>query len=147
MNDDKWWLVVQAIKKPNESGLIPFGVAKSYKNNYSKIKKVVWRWFRLHLDRKDLSSRDKLILYALCERYSAKTFSSHDSLSYISKMLGMNRHTISKGLQHMMDVGLIWCAIDSDKKVLRSLKAGVQHKHFLFVGLGFMLGESREEIL
>jgi hypothetical protein len=59
-------------------------------------------------------------------------------------MIGMNRKTVSKGIQNLMDLDIIWCAIDGEKKVLRSLKAGVQHKHFLFVGLGVMLEESQE---
>jgi len=46
----------------------------------------------------------------------------------------------------LMDSNIIWCAIDGENKVLRKLKRGVQHKHFLFVGLGVMLErESQEE--
>ena len=80
-----------------------------------------------------------------CERYSAQDYSSHDAVSYLALMIGMHRHTVSKGIQNLMDEKIIiWCAIDGERKVLRSLKAGVQHKHFLFVGLGVMLEESHE---
>ena len=143
MNKQKWWLVIEAIEKPEKSGLIKFGVAMKYKS-YSKLKKVVWKWYKKQLGRTDLKSREKLVLYALCERYSAQDYSSHDAVSYLALMIGMHRHTVSKGIQNLMDLDIIWCAIDGEKKVLRSLKRGVQHKHFLFVGLGVMLEESQE---
>ena len=143
MNKQKWWLVIEAIEKPEKSGLIKFGVAMKYKS-YSKLKKVVWKWYKKQLGRTDIKSREKLVLYALCERYSAQDYSSHDAVSYLALMIGMHRHTVSKGIQNLMDLDIIWCAIDGEKKVLRSLKGGVQHKHFLFVGLGVMLEESQE---
>ena len=143
MNKQKWWLVIEAIEKPEKSGLIKFGVAMKYKS-YSKLKKVVWKWYKKQLGRTDIKSREKLVLYALCERYSAQDYSSHDAVSYLALMIGMHRHTVSKGIQNLMDLDIIWCAIDGEKKVLRSLKRGVQHKHFLFVGLGVMLEESQE---
>jgi Fe2+ or Zn2+ uptake regulation protein len=61
-------------------------------------------------------------------------------------MLGVSRQTVSKSLSLLMDSNIIWCAVDGEKKVLRKLKRGVQHKHFLFVGLGVMLErESQDE--
>ena len=143
MNKQKWWLVIEAIEKPEKSGLIKFGVAMKYKS-YAKLKKIVWKWYKKQLGRTDIKSREKLVLYALCERYSAQDYSSHDAVSYLALMIGMHRHTVSKGIQNLMDLDIIWCAIDGEKKVLRSLKRGVQHKHFLFVGLGVMLEESQE---
>jgi hypothetical protein len=143
LKDNKWWLVIEAIEKPERSGLIKFGVAMKYKS-YAKLKQVVWKWYKKQLGRTDIKSREKLVLYALCERYSAQDYSSHDAVSYLALMIGMHRHTVSKGIQNLMDLNIIWCAIDGEKKVLRSLKAGVQHKHFLFVGLGVMLEESQE---
>ena len=138
MKEHKWWLVVEGIDDIEKSGLINYGLAGKYKN-YASLKKVVWKWYKKHLGRKDIKAREKLILYALCERYSAQDFSSHDAVSYLALMLGMHRHTVSKGLQNLMDINVIWCAIDGERRVLRSLKAGVQHKHFLLVGLGVML--------
>jgi len=139
LNENKWWLVVEAIEEPELSGLISYGVAKKYKNNYSKIKSVVWKWYKKHLGRADLKTREKLVLFGLCDRYSAQNFSSHDAVVYLSLMLGISRQTVSKSLTALMDQNIIWCAIDGEKKVLRSLKRGVQHKHFLLVGLGVML--------
>ena len=81
MNKEKWWLVVEAIEKPEKSGLITYGVAMKYKS-YSKLKKVVWKWYKKHLGRTDIKGREKLVLYALCERYSAQDYSSHDAVSY-----------------------------------------------------------------
>ena len=144
MKQHKWWLVVEGIEDAGKSGLINYGLAGKYKN-YASLKKVVWKWYKQHLGRKDLKTREKLILYALCERYSAQDFSSHDAVSYLALMVGMHRHTVSKGIQNLMNLNIIWCAIDNEKKVLRSLKAGVQHKHFLLVGLGVMLEEESRE--
>ena len=143
MKEQKWWLVLEAIDSPDKSGLIKFGVAMKYKS-YAKLKQVVWKWYKKQLGRTDLKSREKVVLYALCERYSAQDYSSHDAVSYLALMVGMNRKTVSKGIQNLMDQNIIWCAIDGERKVLRSLKRGVQHKHFLFVGLGVMLEESHE---
>ena len=64
MKEQKWWLVVEAIDGPEESGLIAYGVAMKYKN-YSKLKKVVWKWYKKHLGRTDIKGREKLVLYAL----------------------------------------------------------------------------------
>ena len=145
MKEHKWWLVVEGIEDAEKSGLINYGLAGKYRS-YSKLKKVVWKWYKQHLGRKDLKTREKLILYALCERYSAQDFSSHDAVTYLALMIGMHRHTVSKGIQKLMDLNILWCAIDGERKVLRSLKAGVQYKHFLLVGLGVMLEEeSRKE--
>ena len=90
--------------------------------------------------------RDNLVLFAVCERSFAQYYSSHDSVSYLALMVGMNRHTVSKVIQYLMDQNFIWCAIDGERKVYRKLKRGVQHKHFLLVGLGVKLErESPEE--
>ena len=145
MKEQKWWLVVEPIEKPESSGLITYGVAMKYKS-YSKLKQVVWKWYKKHLGSSEIKAREKLVLFALCERYSAQDYSSHDAVSYLALMVGMNRHTVSKGIQNLMDQNIIWCAIDGERKVYRKLKRGVQHKHFLLVGLGVMLErESQEE--
>ena len=144
MKEHKWWLVVDGIEDAEKSGLINYGLAGKYKN-YANLKRVVWKWYKKHLSRKDIKTREKLILYALCERYSAQDFSSHDAVTYLALMIGMHRHTVSKGIQKLMDLNIIWCAIDGERKVLRSLKAGVQHKHFLLVGLGVMLEEESQK--
>ena len=93
MKENKWWLVVEAIEKPDKSGLIKFGVAMKYKN-YAKLKQVVWKWYKKQLGRTELKSREKVVLYALCERYSAQDYSSHDAVSYLALMVGMNRKTV-----------------------------------------------------
>ncbi len=45
MKEQKWWLVVEPIEKPEKSGLITYGVAMKYKS-YSKLKQVVWKWYK-----------------------------------------------------------------------------------------------------
>jgi hypothetical protein len=75
-----------------------------------------------------------------------KILVAHDAVTYLALMIGMHRHTVSKGIQKLMDLNILWCAIDGERKVLRSLKAGVQHKHFLLVGLSVMLeSESQKD--
>ena len=117
MKQHKWWLVVEGIEDAGKSGLINYGLASKYRS-YSKLKKVVWKWYKQHLGRKDIKTREKLILYALCERYSAQDFSSHDAVTYLALMIGMHRHTVSKGIQKLMDLNILWCAIDGERKVL-----------------------------
>ena len=111
MKQHKWWLVVEGIEDADKSGLINYGLAGKYKN-YASLKRVVWKWYKQHLGRKDIKTREKLILYALCERYSAQDFSSHDAVTYLALMIGMHRHTVSKGIQKLMDLNILWCAID-----------------------------------
>lgn len=141
MKDLKWWVVVETVD--SKSGLISVNVASKFKN-YAKLKRVVWKWYRQHLGRLDIGSSEKLVLWALCERYG-KSFSSHDAISYYGLMLGLSRQTVGKNLQKLMDKNIIWCAIDGNNQVMtRKLKAGVQHKHFLLVGLNKMLVESEK---
>ena len=143
MNDDYWWVVVGQVESPEESGLIALSVARKFEN-YAKLKRVVWKWFRAHLDRRDINSRDKIILWCLCERYG-KSFSSHDAITYYGKMCGLSHVTMSKGFASLMDKNIIWCAKSDQRVMLKKLKSGMQHKHFLLVGLGLLLeGESRE---
>ena len=143
MNDEYWWIVTNEIDKTEKSGLVKFAVANKYEN-YAKLKRVVWKWFRSHLDRRDINSRDKIILWCLCERYG-KSFSSHDAVTYYGKMCGLSNVTMSKGFASLMDKNIIWCAKHDQKKMLKKMRSGMQHKHFLLVGLGMMLeSESRE---
>jgi hypothetical protein len=143
LNKEYWWLVTDSIEEPGKSGLISFAVANKY-SNYAKLKRVVWKWFRSHLDSKDISSREKVILWCLCERYG-NSFSSHDAISYYGQMCGLSSVTMSKGFAVLMDKNIIWCAKQDQRVMLRKLKSGMQHKHFLLVGLGVMLEEESRE--
>ena len=136
--NDWWWLVVEDIENPAESGLISYGVAVKYKDSYPKLKRAVWKWFRSQVGRNDIGSREKVILWCLCERYGM-SFSSHDAISYYGLMCGMSKVTMSKGFNALMDKNIIWCAKHNEKVMVRKLKKGMQHKHFLLVGLGVFL--------
>ena len=78
MKNLKWWVVVETVD--SKSGLISVNVASKFKN-YTKLKRVVWKWYRQHLGRLDIGSSEKLVLWALCERYG-KTFRGRASLSF-----------------------------------------------------------------
>jgi hypothetical protein len=144
LNKEYWWLVTDSIEDAGKSGLISFAVANKY-SNYAKLKRVVWKWFRSHLDSKDISSREKIILWCLCERFG-NSFSSHDAISYYGQMCGLSSVTMGKGFAVLMDKNIIWCAKQDQRVMLRKLKSGMQHKHFLLVGLGVMLeSESQKD--
>ena len=64
--NDWWWLVVEEIENPSESGLISYGVAVKYKNNYPKLKRAVWKWFRNQVGRNDIGAVEKKLFYGVC---------------------------------------------------------------------------------
>ena len=137
--DAYWWITTDAVEK--NSGLVAFAVSKRYEKNYGKLKHVSWKWYRKQIDRRDIGLREKMVLWCLLERYSMRSFSSHDSGGYIALMLGSHRNTINKAIQKLMDAKIIWCAIEGERVMLTKLERGKQHKHFLPVGLSVMLSE------
>lgn len=107
--------------------------------NRLNYRKVLWRWARKQIGRKDLTVTEKLVLWALVERFRIETWSSHDAVTYYSAMTGMNRNSTGKALN-----GLI------SKKVIQSVKDGEGEegkfypnlvrggkRHFLLVGLAY----------
>ena len=87
-NFDKFWWVSPEIV-PKESGMINLSVANRYKD-YGKLKGSVWKWFRSQVNQKDLSPRNKIILWSLAERFRGQSFSVWDSYTYLSKMVGLS---------------------------------------------------------
>ena len=122
------------------SGCVRYAVSQY---SYSKVKQAVWRIYRLNLDRKDLNASDKVVLYCLCERYRVQSMSSTDAVGYLSKMCGMNRTTVGKSTQRLVDAGLIWIVEEGEvRKAHKRLEARKYFKkHFLLVGLSYMLAE------
>ena len=122
------------------SGCVRYAVSQY---SYSKVKQAVWRIYRLNLDRKDLNASDKVALYCLCERFRVQSMSSTDAVGYLSKMCGMNRTTVGKSIQRLVDAGLIWIVEEGEvRKAHKRLEARKYFKkHFLLVGLSYMLAE------
>ena len=135
-----WW--VQPELPGRDSAIINLSVAKKYKK-YQELKASVWFWYRGHMARKDIGSREKLLLYGICERYRGKSLSCTDSLSYFEKFLGMNRRTISKALNTLVDKEIVWLAVEGEEPVaLKRLPKKRVVKHILLVGLNATLSEN-----
>ncbi len=140
-NFDKYWWVTTDLPVAN-SGYINRAVANQFKK-YSELKASVWFWYRSEVvDRKDISNRDKIIAWAICERYRGQSFSTWDSFTYLALMLGMNRKTISKGIQALIEADIIWIGLEGDHKIgIKNLSQARVKKHLLLVGLNKVLYE------
>ena len=100
-----WWIETGVPDNEKESGCVRYSLTKL---RYSEVKKGVWRIFRLNLDREDLSSSDKIVLYCLCERFRVQSMSSTDALNYLAKMSGIGRKTVGKSVKRLADKEVIW---------------------------------------
>ena len=138
--DEYWWIESGVPSDEKNSGCIRFSVS-GY--SYSKIKKSVWKLYRSRTDRVDLSCYDKMLLWAISARYRTHSMSTSDSISYLAKMIGVNRKTAGKSFQVLLDKNIIWVAEKGkERKAYRKLEARTYfHKHILLVGLSFELGE------
>jgi|TARA_B100000161_G_scaffold256507_1_gene219634 hypothetical protein len=145
-NFDKFWWVSPEIV-PKESGMINLSVANRYKD-YGKLKGSVWKWFRSQVNQKDLSPRNKIILWSLAERFRGQSFSVWDSYTYLSKMVGLSRKTFSKGMGELSEQGIIWIAVEGDERMaFKKLPQQVRvKKHILLVGLNNVLYEDLKEV-
>ena len=57
-------------------------------------------------------------------------------------MLGMNRKTISKGIQALIEANIIWIGLEGDHKIgIKNLSQARVKKHLLLVGLNKVLYE------
>ena len=144
-NFDKFWWVSPEIV-PKESGIINLGVATKFKD-YGKLKANIWKWYRSQVNRKDISSRNKLILWALAERYRGQSFSVWDSYTYLAMTVGLSRRTFSKGMSELSEQGIIWIAVEGKERLaMKKLPQQVRvKKHILLVGLNNVLFESLQE--
>ena len=135
-----WWIETGVPDNEKESGCIRYSLTKL---RYSEVKKGVWRIFRLNLDREDLSSSDKIVLYCLCERFRVQSMSSTDALNYLAKMSGIGRKTVGKSVQKLADKEVIWIVEEgAERRRHRGLEARrFFKKHFLIVGLSYELSE------
>lgn len=135
--EDYWWIQSGVIEDEKRSGIVRASVAN--KLNYSQLKQTVWKWYRMHAGRSDLTIASKLVLWAICERYRM-TYSSRDAYSYYAKMTGLSRKTVGRAIQELLDKDVIWIAKEGERVLLRKITSGVR-KHILLVGLGVMLAD------
>ena len=135
MGDKFWWITTEVAEK--DTGFIGYGVAKKYKN-YSKLKGVVWKWFRRRIGTNklyNLTAAESLVLWAVCERHRAESMSCRDSFSYLAKMTNLHHKTVGKSITSLIEKKVIWLALEDERVLLRKAnKKG--RKHILLIGLG-----------
>ena len=136
--DDYWWIETGVPSDEKNSGCIRYSVT-SY--SYSQIKKSVWKLYRTRTDRADLSCYDKMLLWAISERFRVRSMSCTDAVGYLAKMIGVSRKTAGKSMRKLVDNNIIWLAEEgSERKAHRKLEARKYFKkHILIVGLSFEL--------
>ena len=132
VDKEHWWITARA-EAEGKGTLVPIALARK-DNDFSRVRSIVWAWFRRECGRTELSVGAKLMLWALCERWRYETWSSHDAISYYAKMTGVNRKTAGRGVGELIDQEIIWCVLEGEQKRLRRSQAKGR-KHFLLVGL------------
>jgi hypothetical protein len=143
---DYWWYKVGEIDQPHKSGLISYAFVREQKN-FAQIKKGVWKWYRSCVGNKKLNTGAKLVLWALVERFRMETFSSHDSITYYAKMVGMNRRSVGRSIQELVEKEIIWCVLEDQENIRLKKSQTSGKKHYLFVGLGVSLIDEKNTIL
>ena len=139
------WIAVEGerrIVKQAKPG-VRASVLSKYKS-YSKLKACVWKWFRSRAGDTSLRPATKLVLWAICERHRIDTFSSHDAYVYYGKMTGLNRRTVGRCVDELVDAGILWIAVEGERRIVKQAKPGVR-KHLLLVGLGVVMVEELAE--
>ena len=135
-----WWLV-EEIENESASAFVQTSVAKRYRS-FGETKKIVWKWYRANVGRKDLSPASKLTLWAICERHRLEPCSSHDSNRYYALMCGMSHKTVSNALIELASEqkNIVWLADEENKTLMRKSRRGIR-RHILLVGLNKLLKE------
>ncbi len=138
--DNYWWITTSLPGK--DSAEINIRVANHYKS-YGPLKASVWFWFRNKVaNRKDLTSRDKMVAWAIAERYRGQSFSTWDSFTYLAAMVGLNRKTVHKAIVELMEKNIIWVVLEGQEKIgVSKLVSKRQKKHIILCGLNFILAE------
>ena len=97
-------------------------------------------WFRNKVaNRKDLTSRDKMVAWAIAERYRGQSFNTWDNFTYLAAMVGLNRKTVHKAIVELMEKNVIWVVLEGQGKDWLVSKR--QKKHIILCGLNFILAE------
>ena len=139
-----WWITTE--HTDINSPFVNYAITQKYRN-YAKLKSVAWRWYKIKLGRKDLGAREKVILWLLCERLKASSYSVWDSYEYMSLALGMNRKTIKKGIERLAECNVIVIALEGEEaRAMKSLpKQRRVKKHILLVGFSHALARALSE--
>jgi hypothetical protein len=143
MDDQYWWIENSIPDKENESGCVRASVLSKYKN-YSQLKSCVWKWFRSRAGDTSLRPATKLVLWSICERHRILSCSSHDAYIYYGKMTGLNRRTVGRCVDELVEAGILWIAVEGERRIVKQAKPGVR-KHLLLVGLGKIMIEELSE--
>ena len=135
-----WWIEVGVPEDERNSACVRQSLVN---RSYGEIKKGVWRLYRRRTDRLDLTSSDKMLLWAMSERFRVESMSCTDAVGYLSKMVGVSRKTAGKSIQRLVDAEIIWIVEEGeDRRARRRLEARKYfRKHFILVGLSYELGE------
>lgn len=144
MDRDFWWIENGVPENERLSGCVRKSVRERYKN-FSKMRQVVWKWYRSRAGDTKLSPASKLTLWAICERFRVETFSSHDAYKYYAKMTGLSNKTVGRCVSELIERGVLWCAKENERVLLKKAAPGVR-KHLLLVGLGYLLVVELREV-
>ena len=131
-----WWITTDSVTE-EDSGFVNLSVARRYKN-FSKLKGVVWLWFRRQVGRTDINASESIVLWAVCERHRQASMSCRDSFSYLGAMTGLTPKTVGKAIQSLVAKNVIWLAVEGERTLLRKARRGGR-KHILLIGLGVLL--------
>lgn len=139
-----WWLTTNTPEL--NTAFINRSDAKKF-TDYRKLKSILWVFYRSKLDSRKLTARDKIVLWCIIEKFRYSSFSCNLSNVYISKMCGMNRHSVSKAISSLVDNKIIWIAIEGDKPAgLTKLKPQERiKKHYVLINLGSLMAQSLDE--
>lgn len=137
LEDRFWWIEAGEIQDPRHSACVHVNV-HARMSDYKKLKGYAWKWFRHACGQNDISSRDKIILWAITERHRAASFSCRDSFSYLGKMTGLSRGSVRKAIDSLQKHKYIWLVPEWERRVIRK-SLGATRKHILLVGLGYLI--------
>ncbi len=142
----KWW-----IKFGLQEGRKEGGISRELQEGLKlkTYRKVLWKEARKVIAREDLSATEKLVFWALMERFRLDTWSSHDAVVYYGLMTGLHRSSVSRAINSLIDKGIIQLVRDGRGeagKYYSSLERGGK-RHFLFVGLAYEVGKAEREAI
>lgn len=140
----KWW-----IKFGLQAGRQEGGISRELQSslNVKRYRKVLWKQGRKVIARQDLTPTEKIVFWAMLERFRLDTWSSHDAVAYYGLMTGLHRSAVSRAIRGLMEKGIILLVRDGEGeegKLYESLERGGK-RHFLFVGLAYEVGKAGRE--
>jgi hypothetical protein len=129
------WMVFGDIAREENSALVRVECVARY-SDFRVVKRALWKdWFKARVGRTDLTAADKLVLWAMVDRWRLASWSVRDSITYIAKATGTHRNTVKNSVDRLIEKNII---VYTAEDALRKPKAG-ERTHFLLVGLGYVL--------